>query len=123
MGGLFLGCYLSGHLADSIGRKPTYFMGILLMVLSNLAGYVSPTWIIYAAMRFPIGVGVAFILTVQYSITNEFTTSKWRPAVVTTPSWSIQSGLFALLAWILRDWQKVHLAIVIVGALFLLAWW
>ncbi|XP_053393558.1 organic cation transporter protein-like isoform X2 [Mercenaria mercenaria] len=123
MGGVLLGCIVSGHLADMIGRKPTYFLAIFATVAFNLAGYFSPSWQVYAALRFLIGIGVGFYLTVQYSFTNEFASAKWRPPIVTTPSWALESSLFALVAWGFHDWKKIHLAIAIVGAPFLLAWW
>ncbi|KAL4240671.1 hypothetical protein ACF0H5_001462 [Mactra antiquata] len=123
MGGVLLGCSISGHMADLIGRKPTYFAGVFSIAVTNLVGYFATSWVFYAAVRFLIGIGVGFYLTVQYSITNEFTTSRWRPVVVTAPAWAIQSGLFALASWGFHDWKKLHLAIAILGAPFMLAWW
>jgi MFS family permease len=123
MAGVLLGCLVSGHLADMIGRKPTYFIAILVTVVFNIAGYFSPSWQVYSALRFLIGIGIGFYLTVQYSFTNEFASAKWRPPIVTTPSWATEASLFALVAWGLHDWKKIHLAIACVGTPFLFTWW
>lgn len=123
MGGVLLGCIISGHLADMIGRKPTFFLAIFVTVLFNAAAYFSPSWQVYAGLRFLIGIGIGFYLTVQYSFTNEFASAKWRPPIVTTPSWALESSLFALVAWGFHDWKNIHLAIAIVGTPFLFTWW
>ncbi|WAQ96665.1 S22A5-like protein [Mya arenaria] len=110
MGGVLVGCLISGQFADTYGRKPTFFVSVFLISAFNLSGYFSVNWEMYTGMRFLIGVAVGAYVTVQYSLMNEFATVKWRPVIVVTPSFSIQASLFALLAWMVHDWRKIHLA-------------
>ncbi|XP_052791089.1 organic cation/carnitine transporter 2-like [Mya arenaria] len=123
MGGLLVGGLISGQFADTYGRKPTFILSVFLISAFNLSGYFSVNWEMYAAMRFLIGVAVGAYVTVQYSLMNEFATVKWRPVIVVTPSFSIQASMFALLAWMVHDWRKIHLATVIVGIPYLFTWW
>lgn len=123
MAGVFAGGLISGQAADTFGRKPTFFLSVLVVVAFNLAGYFPMGWQAYAAMRFLIGLGMGSYLTVQYSLMLEFATVRWRPPIVAAPSWPVEASLFALVAWALHDWQKMHLAIVIAMAPYLLAWW
>lgn len=123
MGGVLIGCFIAGHLGDWIGRKPTYFMSILILLIFNVVAYFSVSWKMYAAIRFILGMGNGFFTTVHINQMCEFTTSIWRPRIMAVPSWSIGGGLFALLAWIFKDWKILHLASAAVGLPFLLSWW
>ena len=123
MGGVLIGCFVAGHLGDLIGRKPTYFLSILMLVVFNIVAYFSVSWEMYAAVRFMLGVGDGFFLAVFRHQICEFATSLWRPRIMGIPSHSILAGLLALLTWLCKDWKIIHLASAAVGAPFLLSWW
>ena len=123
MGGVLVGCFVAGHLGDWIGRKPTYFLSILTLVVFNIVAYFSVSWEMYAAVRFILGLGVGFFLTVIYNPILEFTTNAWRPRVMAVPSWSTESSAFALVAWVFKDWKNIHLTTAVAGAPILLSWW
>ena len=123
MGGVLVGAFVAGHLGDWIGRKPTYYLSILILVVFNVVAYFSVSWEMYAAVRFMLGTGDGFFITVIYNEMVEFTTSIWRPRVLAVPSWALESCVFAFVAWIFKDWKNIHIASAAIGAPFFLFWW
>ena len=63
MGGVLVGCFICGHLGDMIGRKPTYFSSLVILVVFNVAAYFCPNWQLYAAIRFVLGAGMDNVFT------------------------------------------------------------
>ncbi|KAL4241074.1 hypothetical protein ACF0H5_001852 [Mactra antiquata] len=57
MAGDLVGCFISGHLGDMIGRKPTFFLSLIILILFNIIAFFSINWQMYAAIRFVIGMG------------------------------------------------------------------
>lgn len=57
MAGVLVGCFVSGHLGDFIGRKPTFYVSQLLLVLFNVIAYFSVNVHMYAVVRFVLGMG------------------------------------------------------------------
>ena len=123
MSGVLTGNFVAGHLGDWIGRKPTYFLALIILIVFNVVAYFSVSWEMYAAARFMLGAGVGFVISVIYNQMSEFTTSIWRPVILGVPSWATEASLFALVCWLLKDWKNIHLASAIVGVPFLLSWW
>ena len=123
MAGVLIGCFVSGHLGDLIGRKPTYFLSIVILIVFNIVAYFSVSWEMYAAVRFMLGMGNGFFVTVYRNQMCEFATSLWRPRIMGVPSWSLEAGLLALVTWLCKDWKIIHIASAAVGVPFLISWW
>ena len=123
MVGVLIGNLVSGQIADLIGRKPPLFLSIACLVLLNVVGGFSTSWLMFTITRFFMGFAMGVELTVQYNIQSEFTLARWRPVVVCVPSWPICVALFALVSWLLKDWQYIQFATAVVGAPLLLSWW
>lgn len=123
IGGVLVGNAASGHIADLFGRKPPFFTSIFLIMTSNLAGFFSNSWEMFAIARFVAGMGCGFFLTVQYCLLSEFSLAKWRVWIVGFPSWPIQSCLFSLLAWLLHDWRYIQLMTAMMTVPCVFAWW
>jgi len=124
MAGILIGSSVAGHLADLIGRKPVYFLALVVMITLNVVAIFSVSWEMYAAVRFFIGVGIAFYMVVNYNMVIEMALSKWRSVICVMPAaWSLEASLFALLAWGVHDWKMIHIAIATTGAPFLILCW
>lgn len=119
MSGVLVGCFISGHLADLLGRKPTFFLSLLILIVFNVVAYFSVNWQMYAAIRFILGMGIGFFLTVHYNVMTEFALNRWRPRIVAVPAWAFGAGIFALAAWLLKDWKNLHLVTAAIGVPFL----
>ena len=121
--GLLIGALIAGHAADHFGRKPMFFSGVLIMVIFNFVAYFSVSWVMFAMIRCFIGIGMAIYFIVRDNMQIEVTSPKWRPVVMSVPSWTICSSLFGLFAWIFKDWKNMQLAIGCLGIPILLTWW
>ena len=71
MSGVLVGCFVAGILGDMIGRKPTFFLSLCLVIVFNVIAYFSVSWEMYAAVRFGIGLGNTFIT--HFAITKPVT--------------------------------------------------
>ncbi|XP_052791211.1 organic cation/carnitine transporter 2-like [Mya arenaria] len=122
MSGVLVGSFISGHLGDMIGRKPTFFLSLLLLVVVNVVAYFSVNWQMYAAVRFALGLGMGFYLTLQVNVMTEMVPIVWRARAVAFPAWAFEASIFALVAWLFKDWKNIHLATAVIGAPFLLTY-
>ena len=123
MAGVLLGNLFCGQLADLIGRKPPLFLGAAAMVALNLLAAFSTSWLMFAIIRFFLGLAMGLDLTVQYNLVSEFTLARWRAWVVAVPSWVLEVALFALVAWLLKDWKYIHIFTACMGVPLLATWW
>lgn len=121
--GCSIGAVISGQVADKIGRKPVYCSSVLLLILFNVLSATSTSWVMYAALQFVIGVLIEANLNVGMSLCVENTPKSWRALAVMVPSWPLVASLFALAAWCLHDWRKLHLLSAVIGIPFLVSWW
>jgi MFS family permease len=48
MGGVFVGPLGGGQLADVIGRKPTFYLTVLVMMVGNVSAIFSTSWMMFA---------------------------------------------------------------------------
>ncbi|OWF39252.1 organic cation transporter-like protein [Mizuhopecten yessoensis] len=123
MVGLLVSCVASGHLADLIGRKPTYFLSLIaLTVLNTISGF-STTWKMFAVLRFLLGFGVGAHLTVFYGYLIEFIPARRRSAAIAYPGWAIWACVLGLVAMWLHDWRYLHFATAILTLPCVFMWW
>lgn len=120
MGGLLASGFIAGQIADLIGRKPTFFLSLLLLVISNLVCGFAVSWQMFAAARFVIGLACGMYLTVFFNFVLEFIPIRYRAMVMAIPAWPVFAALFGLVSWWLRDWQYLHYATAIITVPFLL---
>ena len=123
MAGVLVGNLLAGQIADLIGRKTPLFLSISSLVALNILAAFSVSWLMFAIIRFFMGFAIGVDITIQYNIQAEFALARWRTWIVHVPSWTIEIALFALVAWLIKDWQYIHIATACVGAPLLASWW
>ncbi|MCP2091741.1 UNVERIFIED_ORG: putative MFS transporter [Paraburkholderia sediminicola] len=128
--GSILGSAIAGWIADRVGRKPVLVISIFLYSIS--AGLVTlipdGAWLLFAALRFLIGLGSAAAVTVQVALLVEITPTRYRTfltSVMITPvSLGIMlaalssSMLFHLIGW--RGIAGLGASPVVLGVLTLL---
>ncbi|XP_053408167.1 solute carrier family 22 member 4-like isoform X2 [Mercenaria mercenaria] len=121
--GIFFGNLVSGQLADSFGRKFPLFASLLLLIIANLVGYFSSSWLMFGVARALCGIGMGTYLTVQYSLVTEVSLPRWRPWIVAFPTWPILACGFALVSYLMPDWRKLHILATVATVPFLCLWW
>lgn len=120
MAGLLVSSPVAGQMADSLGRKPAFFLSLLVLTVCNLIAAFSVSWEMFAACRFLIGFGCGMYLTTFYSFMQEFVPTNWRSMTAAVPAWAIFAALYGFFSWWLHDWKYLHYATAIVTAPFLL---
>ena len=100
MAGIGLGAAVTGHLADTYGRRHVFILVNVLAMLGQTVQSLSTSWQLFAAIRFFIGffsgefwvlctIRVMLMSHVQYShITQENTNIAAVRFVVFSPRWS-----------------------------------
>ena len=79
MVGVLLGSVLSGQSSELFGRKLTMYSFNLFHILANVVTAFSTNWIMFASLRFIVGVAMGGIMVVAYSYPIDFLPIKWRP--------------------------------------------
>lgn len=110
MAGLLISGLLAGQMADTVGRKPTFYLSILLMGLFNVCAAFSVSWEMFAGFRFLIGVSCGMYLTTVHISLIEFIPAKTRAMVCALPSWPVYAAFYGLLSYLLHDWKYIHFA-------------
>ncbi|GFR76342.1 solute carrier family 22 member 15-like [Elysia marginata] len=124
MAGVFVGAYLSGQTSEYFGPKATMYGLLALHGVANLVAIFSPSWEVFAAVRFFIGVAAGGMILPAFLTPMEFTGQFWRGVIGSIPVWNTGAALFAVSVIVLKDWRHLHiLAAVLSGLSFLHVFW
>ncbi|CAH1258246.1 SLC22A5 [Branchiostoma lanceolatum] len=125
MAGCGIGGLIFGVLSDRCGRHRTLLVCVLLLVTcgtglaftSNLAAFIALRFVLGAAQN-----GLQFTTLVTGMETIGIS---WRMAfgICTALAPSVGYALLGTLAYVIRDWWILQLAITSPGVLSLIAWW
>ncbi|KAI8492307.1 hypothetical protein Bbelb_297600 [Branchiostoma belcheri] len=124
MAGVLVGAIGFGQLSDLIGRKKTLFISLLLMLVFGVVVAFSPEYITFVIMRFIVGASVSGVFLSAFVIGTELTGREDRTWTGTLPHISFAIGymLYALMAWGIRDWRQLQLAMALPNIILLFAW-
>ncbi|XP_053505506.1 solute carrier family 22 member 6 [Ictalurus furcatus] len=126
MGGVLTGAIIFGGLSDRFGRKMlltwSYFQ---LAVLGTFTAF-SPSYLAYCTFRFFTGMAVSGVILNTVSLKVEWIPTKTRTLVGSLSSFFFTFGqmILAGVAYSLKDWRKLHLAVCSPFFItFLYSWW
>ncbi|XP_022106113.1 organic cation transporter protein-like [Acanthaster planci] len=120
--GLLTGSFIWGAVADWCGRKLTIFISLSLASVICTANSFVPTFAAYTALRFFIA-GLNFgVYLISFVLVSEIVGPTYRSMVGTLIAvfFSIGYALLAVIAYQLRQWRQLHLAISLPWFLFFL---
>ena len=94
--GTVIGAIMWGRLADSIGRKRSFFWCILLFTVFTIASVFTPNdgWVLLAVLRVLVGIGVGGLNIVSVPYVQEFVPAKQRGLLSGLTAVFIPLGLF-----------------------------
>ncbi|CAH0383129.1 unnamed protein product [Bemisia tabaci] len=125
MVGILIGSYVFGDLADRYGRRPIFFISLVMLVAFGvLAGFAPDIWT-FSALRLLIGAATTGVFLVAYVLALEMVgPSKRMVAGVCNQLFFTAGFLFtAVFAYYFPNWRHLEIAISLPTILFLSYWW
>ncbi|KAG5894036.1 hypothetical protein JTB14_037882 [Gonioctena quinquepunctata] len=124
LAGVAIGGLVCGVLSDKYGRKRTLMASVLIQsILSTIIAF-SPWFLFYAILRALLGFISVSVVFSGFVLCIELVGGDWRTVAgisylfPVSLSYMIISGI----AWQLREWRQLQLAISVPGFLFLIFW-
>lgn len=125
MFGDLIGSFIFGHFSDKYGRKPTFFVCLLLQVVFGILGGLAPEYYTFAICKLVIGAAVSGMFVIAYVLSIEMVGPKIRlyASEIIMTFFSLGYVSTAAFAYFIHDWRMLQIAISLPGILFLSYWW
>ncbi|XP_034096738.1 solute carrier family 22 member 13 [Gymnodraco acuticeps] len=125
MFGLLVGSVLFGAMADRYGRRFVLLLSIALQTLFGVAVAFAPNFPIYVTLRFLVGTTISGVIINAFVLGTEWTCTKRRmlAGIITDYAFGLGYILLAGVAYLIRDWRKLQLAISAPGFLLIFYIW
>ena len=111
--GVFLGVLVPGFFADRFGRKTLMFVAMLISAVSTLVSAFSPSYTFFLVTRVFSGFGTLGTFVTMCILAVEITSARHKSLVgnLVHILWAPGQMLMALLAYFIRDWRTLHIAV------------
>ncbi|XP_076336288.1 organic anion transporter 3-like [Tachypleus tridentatus] len=121
----FFSCFICGQLSDRFGRRPITLICITLFLLSGLVCAFSTTFIMFVIFRFILIFGMSGASATTFVLLMESVGANYRDVlgICFEFGWALGYIILPGLAWLIRDWSNLQLAITVPGVLFFSLWW
>merc|ERR1719288_289816 len=113
MGGVFVGCIIFGWASDKFGRRPTMLVACVIQALSSLICAFSVNYIMFIFSRFLVAFSVSGVFECGFVLVTEICGPKYRTyfGILTQFPFGIGAALLPIIAYFIRSWQSLQLAI------------
>lgn len=123
--GVIFGAMVFTSLSDHLGRKPVFLFTQWALAVVGVANAFVPSYHAFLALRFCTGALQQGLLLSGFVMACELFAAKNRTfaGIMIENFWSIATGLFALLAYLIRNWVYLQLLISLFGLLTIPLFW
>ncbi|XP_004931685.2 beta-alanine transporter [Bombyx mori] len=123
--GGIIGNYIFGYLQDSLGRKPSFFIYLLIECIFGIATAFAQNYIIWIIYRIGVGFTVPAIMTTPYVLAIELVGPRYRTlcTIISNIAYSMGLILLAGVVYLVRDWRPLALATTLPFLCFFLYLW
>ncbi|PWA30652.1 hypothetical protein CCH79_00009216 [Gambusia affinis] len=124
--GVMFGAIVFGQLSDKFGRKPMLVVALIASTLLGATAAWSTSYIMFAISRALSGLFLSGLSIIGIVLGIEWTDIKHRTftGTIMSLSWSAGNMLLALLAYFIRDWRHLMLAVTVPCAVTIICcWW
>jgi len=125
MGGVFVGCIFWGWASDKFGRRLSILVACLIQIISCLAAAASVNYIMFIIFRFFVAFSVSGVFECGFVLVTEIVTPELRTSfgIMTQFPFGIGASLLPLVAYYVKDWVPLQLAISIPSLLLISYYW
>ncbi|XP_057657694.1 organic cation transporter protein [Diorhabda carinulata] len=125
MVGVMLGSIIFGEMSDRIGRKITFFISLVILVVAGLVAAIAPELWTFTVARLIVGATTSGVFLVAYVIGLEMVGPSKRPIAGTVVQMFFSLGymLTAAFAYYIDNWRWMQFALTIPGVAFFVYWW
>ncbi|XP_026203892.1 solute carrier family 22 member 6-B [Anabas testudineus] len=123
--GLLVGSVIFGAMADRYGRRLVLLLCIALQTVFGVAVAFAPNFLVYVILRFIVGATISGVIINAFVLGTEWTCTKRRmlAGILTDYAFGLGYMLLAGIAYLIRDWRKLQLAISAPGFLLIFYIW
>ncbi|XP_046670851.1 organic cation transporter protein-like isoform X2 [Homalodisca vitripennis] len=123
--GVALGGIFSGYFSDRFGRKIALMISLVLQITLGLVLAVTESLTVYMAGRAVLGFVCVSVVFSGFVLCMELVGGKWLTISGVSYLFPLPFSYIAIagIAYYLRDWRHLQLAITLSALPFLLLWW
>uniref|UniRef100_A0A4W4H5Q4 Solute carrier family 22 member 6 n=1 Tax=Electrophorus electricus TaxID=8005 RepID=A0A4W4H5Q4_ELEEL len=113
MGGVLVGALVFGGLSDRFGRRVLLLISNLLLAVSGTCAAFSTSFTMFCVFRFFCGMGLSGLILNSFSLIVEWVPTRVRTIVGTVTGYCYTIGqiILAMVAYYIRDWRWLILAV------------
>jgi len=125
MGGVFVGCMVWGWASDKFGRRLTMLVAAVIQVASSILAAFAPNYIIFIMLRFLIAFSVSGVFECGFVLVTEICGPHYRTyfGILTQFPFGWGAALLPVIAYFIRQWKSLQLAISIPCVLLGIFYW
>ncbi|XP_072319962.1 solute carrier family 22 member 7a [Eucyclogobius newberryi] len=123
--GVTVGSVIFGHLSDKFGRKSMLLVALVLTMVTSGASAFATSYVMFAVSRALSGAALSGMSIIVTVLGIEWTDVGHRTftGTISGLSWSFGAMFLALLAFLIRDWRQLSLAVTVPCVLAIVCWW
>ena len=125
MGGVFVGCMVWGWASDKFGRRLTMLVAAVIQVVSSILAAFAPNYIIFIMLRFLIAFSVSGVFECGFVLVTEICGPHYRTyfGILTQFPFGWGAALLPVIAYFIRAWKSLQLAISVPCVLLGIFYW
>uniref|UniRef100_A0A672JUW0 Solute carrier family 22 member 7-like n=1 Tax=Sinocyclocheilus grahami TaxID=75366 RepID=A0A672JUW0_SINGR len=123
--GVMFGAAAFGSLSAMFGRKPMLLVSYMLGMGFGLCSAFSSSFIMFAVLRFFTGFTITGSVIISTILNVEWVSIEHRKlvGVIDSLSWTFAFMSFPLVAYLIRDWRWLTVAISLPTVTAIITWW
>ncbi|XP_063058342.1 solute carrier family 22 member 4 [Engraulis encrasicolus] len=124
--GVLAGSFVSGQMSDRFGRKVVLFTTMAVQTIFTLIQIFSTSWLWFCALYFIVGMGQISNYVAAFILGMEILSPSVRVLYGTLGVclfFALGYMLLPLMAYAIRDWRMLQLALTLPGFLYVPLWW